>query len=181
MGLGTQPDNLLCTTTETKLLVVSPEATKPAMNCSFYRVVAIDKNGVASGPSELLELPHPFIYSKPISKANVGKSYRYQVKTLNCIGDLQYRYAKPNMDFWEQEGYEFELTQKPAWLSVGKSTGLITGKPDLIDKGTHRVTVVCHRKFPHELKEGDYRSSSFLKNSPRFQSTYQQSFKLNVR
>jgi len=181
IGLGMQPGNLLCTTTDTKLLVVSPEAMKPAMNCSFYRVVAVDKNGTASGPSELLELPHPFIYSKPIIKAKVDKPYRYQVKTLNCIGDLQYRYAKPNMDFWEEEGYEFELTQKPAWLTVDKSTGLIKGTPGLTDKGAHRITIVCHRTFPHELKEGDYRSSHFLKNSPRFSAQHQQSFDLNVR
>jgi hypothetical protein len=181
MGLDTQPGNLLCTTTETQMLVVSPEATKPAMNCSFYRVVAVDKNGVASGPSELLELPHPFIYSKPITKTKVDKPYRYQVKTLECIGDLQFRYGEPNMDFWEKEGYEFELTQKPAWLNIDKSTGLITGTPGLIDKGTHRITVVCHRKYPHELKPGDYRPSDFLKNSPRFQSKHQQSFNLNIR
>ena len=183
MGLDTQPGNLLYTTTETKMQVVSPEAAKPTMatNCSFYRVVSVDKNGVTSGPSELLELPHPFIYSKPITKAKVDKSYRYQVKTLNCIGDLQYRYAKPNMDFWEQEGYEFELTRKPAWLNMDKSTGLITGTPGKNDKGTYIVNVVCHRKFPRELEPGDFRPSNFLKNSPRFQSTYQQSFKLNVR
>jgi hypothetical protein len=181
MDLGSQPGNLLCTTTETKVLVVSPEATKPAMNCSFYRVVAVDKNGIASGPSELLELPHPFIYSKPVTKAEVDKSYRYQVKTLKCIGDLQFRYAKPDMDFWELEGYEFELTQNPDWLTVDKNTGLITGTPGLNDKGTHTVNVVCHRKFPRELKSGDYRSSYFLKNSPRFSAKHQQSFELNVR
>jgi hypothetical protein len=150
------------------------------MNCSFYRVIAVDENGIASGPSNLLELPHPFIYSKPITNTKVDKLYRYQAKTLNCIGDLQYRYAKPNMNFWEKEEYEFELTQKPAWLTVDKNTGLITGTPNLTDKGTHCITVVCHRKFPHELKEGDYRPSNFLKNSPRFSAKHKQSFELNV-
>jgi hypothetical protein len=181
MGLDMQPGNLLCTTTKTKLLVVSPEATKQAMNCAFYRVIAADENGVTSGPSNLLELPHPFIYSKPITKGKVNKPYRYKVKTLNCIGDLQYRYAKPNMDFWEKEGYEFELTQKPTWLTVDKNTGLITGTPNLTDKGIHRITIVCHRTFPHELKEGDYRPSNFLKNSPRFSAKHKQSFELNVQ
>lgn len=181
MGLGKQPGNLLCTTKETQLLVVCPEAAKPNMNCSFYRVVAVDKNGVASGPSELLELPHPFIYSKPHTKAEVNKPYRYQVKTLKCIGDLQYRYAEPNMKFWEEEGYGFELTEKPAWLSIERDTGLITGTPNSNDKGTYNVTVVCHRTFPHELKEGDYRASDFLKNDERFQSRYQQAFEVNVR
>jgi len=181
MGLGTQTRNLLCTTSETKLLVVSPDATKLNMNCSFYRVVAVDENGVASGPSELLELPHPFIYSKPITTTGADKPYHYQVKTLKCIGDLQYRYAEPNMNFWEEEGYEFELIEKPTWLNIDKDTGLLTGTPSSSDKGTHNVTVVCHRKFPHELKPEDYRSSYFLKNSPRFQSRHQQTFELNVR
>ncbi|MBN1806820.1 MAG: hypothetical protein JW837_16350 [Sedimentisphaerales bacterium] len=181
LGLGTQPSNLLCTTTDTKLLVVSPDATKPAMNCSFYRVIAIDENGVASGPSELLELPHPFIYSKPVTKAEFNKLYNYQAMTLNCIGDLQFRYAKPNKKFWEKEGYEFELTEKPAWLTVDKNTGLLSGTPADKDKGTHRVTIVCHRTFPYELKEGDYRPSPFLKNDPRFKAKHQQSFDLSVR
>jgi hypothetical protein len=181
VGLGMQPGNLLCKTTKTKLLVVSPDAKKPTMNCSFYRVVAVDQNGVASGPSELLELPHPFIYSKPVNMAKVNKSYRYQAKTLSCIGDLQFRYAKPNKKFWEKEGYEFELTEKPAWLSVDKNTGLITGIPSKSDKGIHRVTVVCHRTFPHELKEGDYRPKYFLKNSLRFKASHKQSFGLNVQ
>jgi hypothetical protein len=181
LGLGRQPGNLLCTTTGTKLLVVSPDASKPNMNCSFYRVIAVDDNGVASGPSELLELPHPFIYSKPVTVAEVDKSYQYQVKTLKCIGDLQYRYAKPNMAFWEEEGYEFELVNRPAWLSIDEDTGVVTGTPGLNDKGAFNVTVMCHRKFPHELKEGDYRPRYFMKTSPRFQSTHQQRFELRVR
>ena len=181
IGLGTQPGNLICTIAGTQLLVVSPEATKQNMNCSFYRVVAVDENGVASGPSELLELPHPFIYSKPVATVDVHKSYCYEVKTLKCIGDLQFRYAKPNTKFWEEEGYEFEFIENPAWLSIDKDTGLITGTPDSSDKGTHNITVVCHRKFPYELREGDYRPSYFLKNDPRFQSSHEQTLELKVR
>jgi hypothetical protein len=181
MGLGAQPANLLCTTTTTQLLVVSDGATEPGMNCSFYRVVAIDANAVASGPSELLELPHPFIYSKPVTEARVGKPYRYKPRTLGCIGDLQYRYAQPNMAFREEEGYEFELAERIAWLSLDKSTGALAGTPGPDDRGTHRVTLVCRRMFERELKEGDYRSSYFLKDAPRFQSSCRQSFELNVR
>jgi hypothetical protein len=113
--------------------------------------------------------------------AEVDKSYQYQVKTLKCIGDLQYRYAKPNMAFWEEEGYEFELVNRPAWLSIDEDTGVVTGTPGLNDKGAFNVTVMCHRKFPHELKEGDYRPRYFMKTSPRFQSTHQQRFELRVR
>jgi hypothetical protein len=181
MGLGTQPGNLLCTTTDTQLQVVSPDLAKPGMNCSFYRVVAVDGDGVASGPSELLELPHPFIYSAPVTTAEVGEPYRYEVKTLKCIGDLQYRYAQPNAAFWETEGYEFELTEEPAWLSVNKNSGTLAGTPGPHDRGTSRVTVVCHRRFSRELKLGDHRPSYFLKDAPRFQASHQQTFELTTR
>lgn len=181
MGLGMQPGNLLCTTTETTMPVVSAETAQPGMNCSFYRVVAVDSEGVAGGPSELLELPHPFIYSTPVATAEVGESYRYEVRTLSCIGDLQHRYAQPNMAFWETESYECELTEKPTWLSVDKGTNTLVGTPGPNDRGAHRVTVVCHRSFPRELRPGDYRASDFLKNAPRFQSSHQQTFELNVR
>ena len=180
-GLGMQPGNLLCTTTDTKLQVVTPQATEAAMNCSFYRVVAADSNGVTSGPSELLELPHPFIYSVPATTAEVGRPYRYELKTLGCLGDLQYRYAQPNLAFWETEGYEFELVEKPAWLSVDKDSGVLAGTPDPGDRRTARVTVVCHRRFPHELKAGDHRPSYFLKEAPRFQASHRQTFELSVR
>jgi len=181
MGLNTQPGNLLRTTTETELQVVSPDPAGLGMNCSFYRVVAVDSDGVASGPSELLELPHPFIYSKPATAAKVGEPYRYKAKTLSCIGDLQYRYAQPNVAFWESEGYEFELTERPAWLSVDRNSGALTGTPDPGDQGTSRVTVVCHRRFPRELKPGDHRPSYFLKDARRFQASHKQTFELTVR
>lgn len=181
MGLGTQPGNLLCTTADTRLPVVSPDASQPGTNCSFYRIVAVDDNGVASGPSELLELPHPFIYSVPVTTAEVGEPYRYAAKTLGCIGDLQYRYAQPNMAFWETEGYEFELTQRPTWLSVDGNSGILTGTPGPDDRGTSRVTIACHRRFPRELKPADRRSSYFLKDAQRFQASHQQTFELTVR
>jgi len=181
MGRGTQPANMLCATTKTELPVVYEDAAEPGMNCSFYRVIAVDGNGVASGPCELLELPHPFVYSKPVTEARVGKPYLYKVRTLSCIGDLQYRYAQTNMAFWEEEGYQFELGEKPAWLSVDKSTGTLTGTPCSNDRGFHRVTVVCRRIFPRELKPADHRSSYFRKDAPRFQSSCRQTFELNVR
>jgi len=115
----------------------------------------------------------------PASK--LGRPYRYEVKTLGCLGDLQYRYARPNTAFWETEGYEFELADKPAWLSVDTDSGILTGTPGAGDRGTSRVIVICRRRFPHELKPGDHRPSYFLKEDPRFQASHQQTFELSVR
>jgi len=181
MGLGKQPRNLLCETTECERLVVDRDADEPAMNRSFYRVVAIDKNGVTSGPSELLELPHPFLFTKPSKTAAAGKPYRYQLRTLQCLGDLQYRYAKPHAKFWEKEGYEFELVEGPAWLRLDKAAGLLTGTPSARQVGKHRVRIVCHRRYPAELKKGDYRASIFLKDAAKFQAKHEQTFVLSVR
>ena len=114
-------------------------------------------------------------------QAEAGKPYHYRVRTLSCIGDLQFRYAEPGMTFWEEEGYTFELADGPAWLTLDEDTGILSGKPYPSDKGTHRVAVICRRKFPRELKPGDYRSSYFLKDDPRFQARHQQTFDLSVR
>lgn len=180
IGLGSQPANLLKTTTETQLTVVSPDSADAA-NCSFYRIVAVDANGAASGPSALVELPHPFIYSQPVQVASVGQPYRYQLKTLNCLGDLQFRYAEPNYNFWEEEGCRFELNDGPPWLKLDGDTGTLSGTPTSQDAGAHQVTVTCRRTYPRELKKDDYRSSYSLKDDPRFQAEHRQTFPLTVR
>jgi hypothetical protein len=180
VGLGSRQANLLGTTTETQMTVVSP-GTAATNNCSFYRVVAAGADGVASGPSGLVELPHPFIYSRPVQTAVVGEPYRYQAETLKCLGDLQYRYTEPNYAFWEVEGYEFELTEGSSWLALDQETGVLTGTPAEQDAGVHQVTITCHRTYPRELKPGDDRSSGFVKNDPRFQAQDQQTFDVTVR
>ena len=151
------------------------------MNRSFYRVVATDAHGVESGPSELIELPHPFLFSRPVATAAFGQRYQYQLRSLRCLGDLQHRYAKPGQKFWEDEGCRFELAAGPKWLRLDQDTGLLSGTPARADAGEHRVRIVCHRAFPHELKPGDYRCSYFLKDDPRFQAKHEQTFTLRVQ
>ena len=179
-GLGTQPANLLGMTTQTRMTVVSSNSTKPGMNCSFYRVVAVDANDVASGPSAQAELPHPHIYSQPVETAAVGSPYRYELKSLTSQGDLQYRYAEPGCAFWETEGHEFQLVEGPAWLKLAAESGILSGTPSEKDAGLHRVTIVCRRTYPRELKKSDYRSSYFLKNDAQFHATDRQTFNLKV-
>jgi hypothetical protein len=180
-GLGTRPSNLVGTTTETQMTVVSADADGPGRNRAFYRVVAVDAGNVAGGPSDLIELPHPFIYSQPPQNAVVGESYQYQLKSLACLGDLQYRYAKPNYAFWEAEGHEFQLAEGPSWLTFDPQIGLLSGTPTQEDTGVHQVTVTCRRTYPRELKADDYRSSYFLKRDQRFQAEHRQEFGLIVR
>lgn len=179
-GLGTQAANLLGVTTKTKMTVVSSRSTKRGMDCSFYRVVAVDANDVAGGPSALIELPHPYIYSRPVQTATAGNPYRYELMSLTCQGDLQYRYAKPGYAFWETEGREFQLAEGPAWLELAEQTGTLSGTPTEKDAGVHRVTIVCRRTYPRELKKGDYRNSYFLKNDAKYHAEDRQTFHLKV-
>lgn len=180
-GLDKQPANLLGTTTETYLTVVSPNRAEAGMNCSFYRVVALDTNDVASGPSALIELPHPFIYSRPVLSASAGELYQYELKSLSCLGDLQYRYAKPGYAFWEVEGYAFELIEGSAWLRLSQQSNTLIGTPTDQDRGRHRVTVVCRRTYPKELKADHYRSSYFLKDKAKFSAEVEQAFDIQVK
>ena len=180
-GLGPREANLLASTRDTQMTVVSPDHNKPNTNCSFYRVVAIDANGVASGPSSIIELPHPFIYSAPIQAATAAAPYHYQAKSLTCLGDLQYRYTKPGYDYWEVEGHEYELIAGPAWLEMNAKTGQLTGIPTEHDVGAHKITIVCRRTYPQEIKTDDERSKCFLKNHERFQAKHQQTFDLKVK
>jgi hypothetical protein len=180
LTLGEVPSNFVTETSRTELLVVSSNPTDKAPDKSFYRVIAIDKNGVPGGSSWQLELKHPFIYSSPVLEAKAGKPYQYQVLTLRSLGNLQRRYQKPNYAFWEKEGYEFFLTNAPPWLKIDKQTGLISGVPNTTDAGKTPVTTTVRRTWPHEVKKGDDRYEYFSKDSHQFQATDQQSFTLTV-
>ena len=89
--------------------------------------------------------------------------------------------AEPGYAFWEVEGCEFELADGPEWLGLDPLTNTLCGTPGQQDTGTHRVTVVCHRTYPQELKEDDYRSSYFLKDKAEFSAQTEQTFELQVK
>ncbi|MDX2475697.1 MAG: hypothetical protein QNL91_18555 [Candidatus Krumholzibacteria bacterium] len=178
--LGWQPPNYLGATADTSMLVVASGGAQSNMNRAFYRVISIDQNGVESGPSDLIQLPHPFIYSVPDTTARIGDPYHYQLQTLVSIGDLQKRYAKPLFDYWEKEGYEFHLEDAPDWLSVDADTGLLTGIPAFVDAGLDTVTVACIRTYPFEQTPDGFRASFFNKDHEKFKAEWRQSYEVVV-
>ncbi len=178
--LGEVPGNLVGTPTKTEFLMVSADAEKKAPNKSSYRVIAVDAHGTRGGTSWPLELDHPLIYSRPVITARVGVPYAYQVRTLRCNGDLQYRYQKPGYGWWEKEGYAFELAQGPKWLHIDLETGLLSGTPTVGDLGPVPVRVKVRRTWPNEVKKDQYRPKYFLKDAPKFQAEDVQSFELRV-
>lgn len=180
-GLGRQPANLLARTTATSFVVVTPDASHPNRNRSFYRVVAIDRKGTESGGSDYVELPHPHIVSRPVTEAAVAQPYVYQVKSLRSLGDLQHRYSTPNQKFWEREGYEYELLQGPAWLKLDRKEGRLSGTPAPSDVGTSDVRIRVKRLFPHEVKPTEKSGPVFQKTASRFEASHQQHFRMNVQ
>ena len=138
MGLGSQPSNFFLTTEETTCTVVSPDLEHPNANRTYYRIVAVDVNGTESGCSDYIEMPHPFVYSIPVRDSYVGQPYEYAPKFTRSIGDLQYRYDKKEVGFWEKEEALYSLGYAPSWLRFDND-GIIRGTPESADVGDHLV------------------------------------------
>lgn len=131
-GMVETPANLLSTTAETSLRVVGPELTSANGNCCYYRVVAIDARGLASGASEAAEVPRPWLISPPASTATLSKPYCEQLIALASLGDLRCRAIKGssyNAAYWNRESYRFSATNLPPGLALDAETGELRGTP----------------------------------------------------
>ena len=135
------PANSLIETPETKLAVVGPGVAYSGANKAYYRVIAVDERGKRSGPSDYAATPRPVIYSQPVVQAKLGEEYRYDVRAIHSLGDLRTRVTagREVMNYWDVEHPRFRLEQGPNWLSIDKSTGQLSGKPDAA--GRYEVTV----------------------------------------
>lgn len=153
LGRGKVPGNFLGETSETAMTVVSPTAAAANANRVFYRVVAVDGNGTASGCSDYVELPHPFIYSRPSTVARAGQLYRYPVQSLRSLGDYQgkqdpaVKEKRYDYRFWDIEENRVALLEAPRWLTVDRTTGIISGTPAEADAGKARVKVEVKNQF----------------------------------
>jgi hypothetical protein len=132
--------NFVATSLTTQYPVVGASAN---VNHAFYRVVAIDASGIASGPSDYAEVPRPLIFTQPASTGTVGQSYSYAAHTIASIGDVRAitlgsdGYAT---NYWDVEHPTFALTGAPAWLSVDATSGVVSGVPTA--SGTYNVSLV---------------------------------------
>ena len=59
------PANFIAETTATEMTVLGGRSGPPAANKTYYRVVAVDRQGKRSGPSDYAAAPHPVIFSQP--------------------------------------------------------------------------------------------------------------------
>lgn len=105
---------------------------------AFYRVVAIDREGKRSGPSEFVAAPLPFIFSEPLTTAVTGKPYEYRVQSIVSIGDLR-SLPRSRTAYWNTHTPEFSLVEGPAWLTMDATSGKLHGTPTTA--GTYPIRI----------------------------------------
>jgi hypothetical protein len=113
---------------------------------AFYRVVAIDGNGVTSGPSDVAETTRPLIWSKSETNARVGIPYRAVVESVRSIGDLRTVTIDGNPyhpAFRDADVVTFEVVSGPKWLRINKVTGELSGLPEQV--GVYEVCICARR------------------------------------
>ena len=111
-------------------------------NCAFYRVVAVDAKGVRSGPSDYADMPRPMIWSRPEAEARTGERYTYRVKVVRSIGDLRTIVIDGNpynSAFRDGDALSFVLGEAPGWLSIGETSGALSGYPTA--PGRYRIKI----------------------------------------
>ncbi len=138
------PPNLMTTTDRRSIQVIGADLDQPNANKAFYRVVAVDANGIDSGPSDFIEMPRPLIYSATTARAAVGQPFAATVGTISSMGDLRCRTLDDpqkiyNAAFWDIEHPVYSLVDAPGWIEIDAETGELTGVPP--NGGAYVVTV----------------------------------------
>ena len=145
LGMVKAPANLVGETTACEMMVAGPEVTLPNANRPFYRVVAVDAQGLESGPSDMAEAPRPFLVTRPPTTARAGEAYRYMPAALASLGHLTCR-TSYTPGFWHKETLTFSLPQAPEWLKVDAATGEVSGTPPAVGEVPVTLRVVNSRR-----------------------------------
>jgi hypothetical protein len=114
--------NYFNSTSNTSIQIVGQNLKLNNANKTFYRVVAVDKNGIESGASDYIEVPSPFIFSIP-GKATSGENYNYEIKSTVSIGHLTWPDGGREPAFWRTKNLRCELLEAPPWLKISPSVG----------------------------------------------------------
>jgi hypothetical protein len=148
-GMKNSPANLLLETASTGLKL------PPELWRTHYRVSAVDAAGRESGPSALAKLPHPLVATRELPPALAGSHYEALVRVAASSGHLVS--ANENgkayqMRFRGGDELRFEVHNAPQWLTIDRTTGLISGFVPENAIGRHEFTV--------RLESGDHATLS---------------------
>ena len=141
-GTRVMPANLLNATEDTTAVVVG--CSVQTGNHAFYRVVAIDTDGVRSGPSDYAEAPRPFVITSPPQRIPPGATTTVALQVIHSIGDLRSESDGPrryNKAFRDGDEITFLLDEGPDFIELDSSSGLLTLRPEPRHASTHTVTV----------------------------------------
>jgi len=115
------------------------------MQHPFYRVVAVDAEGVRSGPSDLVEAPHPFVTTPLPRQIPANEATTIQLHSLRSRGDLRAESDGPHryhQAFRDGDQLEFLLDEGPDWVHLDITTGVLTMRPPAQGAlGNHTVTL----------------------------------------
>ncbi len=140
------PANLMETTAARSIQVVGAGLDAANANRGYYRVVAVDANGIESGPSDYVEMPRPLICTAAAIEGKVGEPLAASVGTIWSMQDLACRTLDDpqkiyNAAFWEVEHPVYALAGGPDWLTIDAESGALTGTPP--DAGEFAATVTA--------------------------------------
>ena len=119
---------------------------RPVTN-AFYRIVAVDARGMASGPGDYAAAPRPKFISEPPVQVKVGTPFNYQPRVIRSLGDLRCRdYTREKVywaGFWNIEKPVWSLVAAPSWLKLDAGTGELSGTPPADASLGSRVELRC--------------------------------------
>ncbi|MBT3342553.1 MAG: hypothetical protein HN712_17325 [Gemmatimonadetes bacterium] len=112
---------------------------------SFYRIVAIDADGVRSGPSEMVESPRPFLTTQLPRRIPADQTTKIRLDCLRSRGQLRARSNGPHryvQAFRDADRISFGLEEGPAWIELDSDTGMLCLSPPATGShGNHTVTL----------------------------------------
>jgi hypothetical protein len=138
------PDSFIRETMETEMAVIGPGVDNSKANKTSYRVVAMDAKNKRSGPSDYATAPRPLIYTRPVVTAKVGAAYTYQVAANRSLGD--YTLRSEGAGYHDLEYPKYRLEKGPGWLTMDRSTGVLSGTPAVVGTVEVEVSATIHRK-----------------------------------
>ena len=113
-------------------------------NRAFYRVVAIDAQGLRSGPSDYAEAPRPFVHTSLPEQISAGTTTTLGLETIRSIGDLRSESDGPQRylsAIRDGDDISFLLDEGPDFIELDAVSGQLTFRPEPHHASTHTVTV----------------------------------------